>query len=435
MIPMALKEMISSLVNLIDTIMVGQLGETSIAAVGIANQLYFLFTVFLFGISCGAGVLASQFWGAGNEKGLKKVLGINLSLSSLLAVFFIMAALFLPKPIFYLFSQDPAVIGEGMGYIRIVCIGYFATALTTAFDMSVCCSQKAGLPFISRLVGLVVNIFFNWVFIFGNLGVPALGVKGAAVATVIARCSELAVMLIVIYGRKYVQAASLRELLTIPKELIIRYFRAASPVIANEMAWAVGVEIYTLVFAQISPEAIVVMTIVQNIERLLLVFFHGGGNAGGVIIGNAVGARKYHTAYIYAKKLCFLCLMTGLVLSTAFIFARPLILMPYKVSPQVYEQTKQLLIITAVMMNIKSLTFFLIVGAFRNGGDTKTAMFIDIGSVWLVGVPVVFLCGLVFHLPLFVTYAAMCSEEVIKLIVSARRFKSKKWIKNLVAEG
>lgn len=434
MIPMALKELISSLVNLVDTIMVGQLGETSIAAVGIGNQVYFLYTVFLFGMSCGAGVFASQFWGTQDVKGMRKILGLNLLLSFLLSCLFVLAASIFPVQIFEAFKAEPAVIAEGVGYLRIVCIGYLATAITTAFDMSVCCSERAGLPFLVRAVGLVVNVCLNWVLIFGHLGAPALGVEGAAIATVIARFSELAVMLSVVYGKKMIQAAGPKELFTIPKDLWIRFAKTSAPVVFNEMAWAIGVTMYSWVFARISTEAIVVITIVQNIERLMLVFFHGGGNAGGVFIGKAVGAKKYNQAYVYAKKLAFLSLMTALVLSVIFVLIRPIILLPYQVSAEVHDQAMQLMIVMAFMMNIKSLTFLFIVGVFRNGGDTRSAFLIDVGCVWLVGVPMVVLGGLVLHLPLVVTYAMMCCEEVMKIIVSVLRFRSKKWIKNVVAD-
>ncbi len=433
MIPMALKELISSLVNLVDTIMVGQLGETSIAAVGIANQVYFLFTVFLFGMSCGAGVFASQFWGAGDIKNMRRVLGLNLLLSISLAFIFILGVFTIPKQIFQQFTADPKVMEEGMQYIFIVCIGYLATAVTTCYDMSVCCSENAALPFITRAAGLVINVFFNWIFIFGHLGVPAMGVRGAAIATIIARFSEMAIMLSVIYGKKLIQAAKPKELFHFHRDLVVRFFKAATPVILNEMAWAIGITVYTWVFSKISPEAMVVVTIVQNVERLMLVFFHGGGNAAGIFIGKAVGAKKYKTAYVYGKKFAVLSVGLALILSICFVLARPLILAPYNISPEVYQSAMQLLLIVAFMMNIKSLTFLLIVGVFRNGGDTRAAMFIDIGSVWLIGVPMVALFGLVFHAPLVITYGVMCTEELVKVVVALFRFKSKKWIKNLVS--
>lgn len=433
MIPMALKELISSLVNLVDTIMVGQLGETSIAAVGIANQVYFLFTVFLFGMSCGAGVFASQFWGAGDIKNMRKILGLNLILSITLALIFIIGVFAIPTQIFGQFTSDPAVVQEGIEYIFIVCIGYLATAVTTSYDMSVCCSENASLPFITRTAGLVINIFFNWLFIFGHLGIPALGVKGAAIATVIARFSEMLIMLSVIYGKRLIQAAKPAELFGFDKRLVVRFFQSATPVILNEMAWAIGTTVYTWVFSRISSEAMVVITIVQNIERLMLVFFHGGGNAAGIFIGKAVGAKKYKMAYTYGKKFAILSLGFALVLSVCFIIARPLILMPYNISTEVYQSAMQLLLLVAIMMNVKALTFLMIVGIFRNGGDTKAAMVIDIGSVWLVGVPMVALVGFGFHAPLFICYMAMYAEEAVKIIVAIFRFQSRKWIKNLVS--
>lgn len=433
MLPMALKELISSLTNLIDTIMIGRLGDASIAAIGIGNQVYFLFTVFLFGISCGAGVFSSQFWGKQDIPKMRKILGLNLLLAMGLALVFIFAAVTFPVQIFNAFKAAPEALNEGVTYLRIVCIGYFATAITTAFDSSVCCSEKAALPFIVRAIGLLVNVVLNWILIFGRLGAPAMGVKGAAVATVIARFSELAVMLSAVYSRKMIQAALFKELFTIPKEIVVKFFKTSSAVILNEMAWALGTTAYSWVFARISPEAIVVITIVQNIERLMLVFFHGGGNAGGVFIGKAVGAGNYEEAYEYGKRLAVLSVITSVVLSLIFVAARPIILMPYQVSAEVYNQSMNLLAVVAVMMNIKALTFLLIVGVFRNGGNPGAAFLIDIGCVWLVGVPMVTLGGLVLHLPLLISYAMMCSEEIVKVIISVTYFKKKKWMRNVVS--
>lgn len=433
MLPMALKELISSLTNLVDTIMIGRLGDAPIAAIGIGNQVYFLFTVFLFGISCGAGVFSSQFWGKQDIPKMRKILGLNLLLAMGLALVFMFAAVTFPVQIFNAFKAAPEALSEGVTYLRIVCIGYFATAITTAFDSSVCCSEKAALPFIVRAIGLLVNVVLNWILIFGRLGAPAMGVKGAAVATVIARFSELAVMLSAVYGRKMIQAASFKELFTIPKEIVVKFFKTSSAVILNEMAWALGTTAYSWVFARISPEAIVVITIVQNIERLMLVFFHGGGNAGGVFIGKAVGAGNYEEAYEYGKRLAVLSVITSVVLSLIFVAARPIILMPYQVSAEVYSQSMNLLAVVAVMMNIKALTFLLIVGVFRNGGNPGAAFLIDIGCVWLVGVPMVTLGGLVLHLPLLISYAMMCSEEIVKVIISVTYFKKKKWMRNVVS--
>lgn len=432
MIPMAMKELISSLVNLIDTIMVGQLGETAIAAVGIGNQVYFLYTVFLFGISCGAGVFAAQFWGTRDTKGMRQVLGLNLILGFLLSLLFVMAALFLPKQIFQAFKANPEVLKEGVPYLRIVSIGYLATAITTAFDMSVCCSEKAGLPFLVRAIGLIVNIFFNWILIFGKLGMPALGVTGAAIATVIARVTEMVIMIAVIYGKKMLQAARPTELFHIPKDLVGKFWKTATPVILNEMAWALGITTYSWVFARISPDAMVVVTIVQNIERLMLVFFHGGGNAAGVFIGKAVGAGQKEEAFLYAKRLTVMTLLFSAVFCGIFLLARPLMLLPYEVTPEVHRLAMDMLLITAILMIVKSTTFLLIVGVFRNGGDTKASALIDIGSLWGIGVPAVVLSGLGLGLPLLTCYAIMSVEEIVKLLLSLHRFRGGKWIRNVV---
>ena len=434
MVPMALKELIAAFVNLLDTVMLGEFGKDVIAAVGIANQWYFLFTVVVFGTCGGAGVFASQYWGANDLPKVKRVLGLNIILVIAASFLFITPALLIPDRIIYIFRKDPAVIKYGAEYIRIACFSYLFAALTSAYDMSLCCSENANVSFVSRFVGLLTNFVLNWILIYGKFGFPRLGIKGAAIATIIARITELAIILGVIYGKKLVQSAKLKELFDIPKDMIGGYFKAALPVMLNEGAWALGTTVYSWVYAQISTDAVVITVIIQNIERLLLVFFHGGGNAAGIMIGKLVGGGDYDKAYNTAKKLVVLNMIFSLCISLIFVAVRPLTLLPYKVTPEIRQETLNILILTAVLMNIKALTFFLIVGVFRNGGATRNAAFIDIGSMWLIGVPIVVFCGLVLKVPLFYLYILMMTEEVVKIAVSVPYFFSRKWIKNLVRQ-
>ncbi len=434
MVPMALKELIAAFINLLDTVMLGNFGKDVIAAVGIANQWYFLFTVLVFGMCGGAGVFASQYWGARDLNKVRKVLGINLVLVTFLSAVFILVSVIMPEVVIKTFRKDPAVVEYGVKYLRIACFSYLFSGVTAAYDMSLCCSENANIPFISRFVGLFVNLVMNWVLIFGKLGFPALGVEGAAIATIIARMSELAIILGAIYGKKLVQAAKISELISIPKGMLGGYFKAALPVTLNEGAWALGTVTYSWVFSQISTDAMVVITIVQNIERLLLVFFHGGGNAAGILIGKLVGGGDYKEAYTVSKKLCLMNTVFALCVSVLFVFARPLVLIPYNITPEIYRDALNILFLTAIIMNVKALTFYFIVGVFRNGGDTKHAAIIDITSMWLVGVPLVIIAGLFFKLPLEYIYIMMMGEEFIKLALSIPWFVSKKWIRNLVKE-
>ncbi len=432
MLPMALKELIAAFINLLDTVMLGDFGEDVIAAVGIANQWYFLFTVVVFGMCGGAGVFAAQYLGAKDYSRVKKVLGLNISLVFLASAVFVLPALIAPEMIIRLFRSDAAVVEYGARYLKIACFSYIFAALTSAYDMSLCCSDKANISFAARFVGLIVNFVMNRALIFGKLGFPMLGVEGAAIATIIARAVELVIILSAIYGKGFIQAATPMELFSIPKGMTGKYFKAALPVMINEGAWALGTTAYSWIFAQQSTEAMVVITIVQNIERLLLVFFHGGGNATGIIVGKMVGSGEYDKAYTASKKLCILELVFSVFISAMFILARPLVLMPYNISEGIYAETMNILFLTALVMNVKALTFFFIVGVFRNGGNTKMAAFIDIGSLWLVGVPLAAVIGLCFKLPLTYIYLATMLEEVVKLSLSIPFFFSKKWIKNLV---
>lgn len=432
LVPMALKELVAAFINLLDSVMLGGFGKDVIAAVGIANQWYFLFTVLVFGICGGAGVFASQYWGANDLGKVRKVLGINLILVTVASAVFILASVAAPGLIIRIFRKDAAVVDYGVRYLRIACFSYIFSGITAAYDMSLCCSENANVPFLSRFVGLFVNMVMNWVLIFGKLGFPEMGVEGAAIATIIARAVELAIILSVVYKKKLIQAANIFELVKIPKGMLGGYFKAALPITLNEGAWALGTVVYSWIFSQISTEAMVVITIVQNVERLLLVFFHGGGNAAGILIGKLVGAGETEQAYTVSKKLCFMNMAFSICVSVVFILIRPLVLIPYNITPEIYSEALRILFMTAVIMNVKALTFFFIVGVFRNGGDTRCAAIIDMTSMWLVGVPLAFLAGLFFKLPLVAIYLCMMGEEVVKLLLSLQRFVSRKWIRNLV---
>ena len=432
MLPMALKELIAAFINLLDSVMLGSFGKDIIAAVGIANQWYFLFAVLVFGICGGAGVFASQYWGARDFGKMRKILGLNIIMVLTAGLLFVSASLIIPEIIIGIFRKDPAVIEYGAKYLRIACLSYIPAAISSAYDISLCCSEKANIPFISRAVGLVVNLVMNQILIFGFWFIPALGIEGAAIATIIARCVELLIILGAVYGNRLLQAAPLTELFKVPKNILGGFFKAAIPVILNESAWALGTTLYSWVFSQISTDATVIITIVQNVERLLLVFFHGGGNATGILVGKMIGGGEYDKAYHVSKRLCVLNTIFCLCVSALFIFVRPIVLLPYNITPDVYSEALKVLFIMACFMNIKALTFLFIVGIFRNGGDTKSAALIDICTVWLVGVPLVLLAGLVFKLSITQIYLVMMTEEAVKLVLSLRHFKSKKWIKNLV---
>ncbi len=434
MIPMALKELIAAFINLLDSVMLGGFGEEVIAAVGIANQWFFLFAVFSFGVCGGAGVFASQYWGARNFDRMRKVLGLNILLIFGVTAIFVTPAIVSPETIIRIFRKDPLVVEYGAKYLRIACISYVFSGLTSAYDISLCCSEKANLSFVSRAVGLVVNLVFNQLFIFGFGAIPAMGVEGAAYATIIARATELSIILFTVYGKKYIQASSIKNLFAVPRDMVGGYFKAALPVVINEGAWALGTTMYSWVFSQISTEATVIMVIVSNVERLLLVFFHGGGNAAGIMIGKLVGGGEYDKAYDMGKRLAVMNAIFSLAVSALFVLVRPIVLIPYKVDPALQADVLNVLFLMAILMNIKALTFLFIVGIFRNGGDTKNAALIDICSVWLIGVPCVCIAGLVLKLSITQIYMALMIEEIVKVILSIYHFKSKRWIRNLVAE-
>lgn len=239
-LPVMIQNFITSFLNMIDTVMVGKLGETEIAAVGIANQYFFIFIMFLIGLSAGCGVFIAQFWGKRDLQNIKRIIGIGLISAVIVSVLFTILGVLFPRQIMLIFNNDPLVINLGASYLRIVLISYIFTAVTFVYSFSLRSIGNAIQPMLISAVALIVNVFFNYMLIFGKFGAPALGVEGAALATVVARGLETVILVVSIYSNRGVLAASVGELTDLNFTFIKRSYRTIFPVILNDMCWGLG---------------------------------------------------------------------------------------------------------------------------------------------------------------------------------------------------
>lgn len=433
MLPIAFQNLISSSLNLVDNVMIGQLGETHIAAVGLANQVYFLLNLVLFGANSGTSIYVAQYWGKKQVDQIKKVVGIALVFSlTITSLFFFISFLF-PEMILGFLSKDANVVLLGSDYLRIVSISFLFTAVSFAFGFSSRSIGKPKLPMIASIISLLINTVLNYILIFGYIGFPALGVRGAAIATLIARTIEVLVIMIHIYKNTPELAVKFADLKAITLIEVTRIGKKALPVIFNETFWALGMTTYALVYARIGTNAAASVMISNTVNSLFMVISFGLGNASAVMLGNTLGADEIKKAVDYNKKFLTLSLIGGAFVGLMiFLLSPPMVKNLYNLSPEAYRSTMMTMRIMALFMPFKFYNTIVIIGTLRSGGDTLYSMFLEIGCVWLIGVPLAFAGAFLWELPVYFVVALVSLEEVVKVFMGLPRIFSEKWAKNIV---
>lgn len=431
-IPIAVQALLNTTLNLVDTMMIGTLGESTIAAVGLANKVFFVFTLLLFGIVSGSSILTAQYWGKKDVKNIRRVLGISLIIGLSGAVVFMLAGLFIPKTVMSIFTPSKGTISIGASYLAIVALSYPLTAITNCYISLLRATNQVKAPVFISIVSILVNVVLNYTLIYGNFGAPNLGVQGAAIATVIARLVECLSILAVVYISKGPAAAKIKELVTFDKEFIKKYFVTVSPVIANEFMWGLGVTMYSLVYGRMGDDAVAAITITQNVEQICVVIFQGLSSATAVILGNELGANKIKDAERHSKSFFILQFMLTIVMGIVCLLIRTPLINLFSVPQNIAIDITRCLTVFVCYLPFRMFNLINIVGVLRSGGDTRASLLLDISGVWCVGIPFAFLGGIVLGLPIYYVYAMITIEEVYKFILGLRRYKQKKWLRNII---
>lgn len=430
-VPIMIQNFISSFLNLIDTVMVGKLGEPEIAAVGIANQYFLFFIMFVFGMCAGCSVFISQFWGKRDIGNIKRIIGVGLGSATLVSLAFMIIGWLAPEKIIGIFNNDPQVIQLAAGYLRIVLISYVFTGITLVYNFSFRSIGNTVQPMIISGLALLCNACFNYLFIFGKLGAPAMGVDGAALATVIARVFEAVVLVGSVYWSKSTLAASVAELTDLTPEFIKNAYRIILPVVLNDTCWGLGVMVYAAVYGRMGTQAVAVVQICNTVSNLFMVVIFGMSSAAAVMVGNSIGAGDEALGRSYAKKFSILGVTAGVGLGLLLAVAAPLVLGLFNVSSEARREALMILYIISLVYFIRVFGMILIVGILRGGGDAKQAFLIEGFTMWFIGVPLTILGAFLFRLPVSSVYALAILEEIVKCILGVMRLKSGRWLKNV----
>ncbi len=432
-LPVAIQQLVAASVNMIDVIMIGSLGDGAVAAAGAANQIFFLLSLALFGIASGATVFLSQFWGTRDKDNVHRTGSLMLLIGAVATLVFTLGALFIPRYLVQFYVHEAYVVDLAADYLFIVGFSYPITALSMIFSTICRCTGNVRLPTVTSVVSVITNAVGNAVLIFGLFGFPAMGLRGAAIATVFARVLEAGVLLFTIYRNRLPAAIPLQKIFQLERGFVKTYVRTTLPVLFNEILWSIGNSLYNVAYGQLGTSAVAAVQITGTVMQLFFVLQRGIGSACSIMIGQRIGADDEDGAILDSRRFTLLMPLAGLFICFMILLTTPLILSLYSVTEETLHFAWQLLMLNAILFTIRPMGNGIVVGILRSGGDTLYAAIVDVGAVWLFGVPLAFL-GIHLGFPLWGVFLCVASEDIVKLIVAIPRLLSNKWIKNVASQ-
>lgn len=433
-LPIGIQNLITFAVSMVDTLMLGTLGEVQLSSTAIANNLFFMLMVLMFGLAGGSNIMISQYWGKRDTRTIRKILAIMYRGCLIITTIFIVIAAVFPEQFMSIFTTDMAVIESGASYLRIVCIGYIFYSLTNCTIMILRSVKTVKIAMVVYSISLVVNAFFNWVFIFGNLGAPAMGVKGAAIATVIARIVEFTIVIIfMIFFEEKIKLRP-KHFIKIDKIILKDYVSNCTPVLFNELLWSTGSSMISIVVGRMGTDVVAANSINNVVFQFVTIFIFGVSNAASVIIGNTIGEGNKEKAKEYAFTIGAVSLLMGLVASAMVFFVRPIVVDFYNVAESTKAIAMQIMSVTSIIVIFQSLGINLMMGVLRGGGDAKFVLINDILFMWVVAIPLGFISAFVWELPVFAVFFIIKIDEIIKSFISVFRVISGKWITDVTRE-
>ncbi|MCP5453815.1 MAG: MATE family efflux transporter [Spirochaetaceae bacterium] len=430
-VPIALQNLVVSSVNMLDTVMVGRLGAVELAAVGLGNQIWFLLMILLFGTSSGSGVFTAQYWGKRDVAGVRRTTGLSMALGLGAAFLFMAAALAFPRFLLGLYSRDGEVIALGAEYLRLAAPSYPFAAASFAFSLALRGVERVKLPLAATVVSLAINAALNYVLIFGKLGFPALGVRGAAYATVAARVVEAAIIFAAAYARRMPPAGTLAEFRSWGAGFLPRFARIAAPVIVNEAAWSLGITTYSAIMARVSTDAIAAYNVTSTVSQLAMVLFMGTANAAAVMIGKRIGEGDREKAFSWAARFAIMAPLIGIAVGALLAPATLALPRLFAIGREPLRQARLMVIALACVFPFKVFNLHTVVGICRAGGDTRFGVFYDMFGVWGLGVPMAAIGAFVLRLEPWIVFAMLSFEEIAKSGLGIWRLATRKWLNDV----
>ena len=433
-IPIAAQNVISFGVNVMDSIMLGSLGDVAISAANLGNQPFVLLMGFGFGLSSGGTVLIAQFWGRGDIDKIRRVMRISMQFVFTVSLLFTLVCAIFPEQIIGMFTTDPAIIAASKSYLQLVVLSYIPYSISNNYMMSLRAVEQVKISAGIYGISFFVNVFFNYCFIFGKLGFPELGVAGAAVGTILARCTELVLTLSFMYFKEKIIKFRLSECFKIEREMLPLYIRHSLPVVGNEILWSFGVVVLSAIFGHLGSVYVAANSIASITNQLAIVTVSGVASAAAVLTGKAIGEGDRDKTRRVANNLIFIAFLFGIFNCCFILLIRTPFLSFYNITPETYNEAYKILTVVGLLQLISAFESTCIVGVLRGGGDTRTSFIFDCGCQWIVGIPLALFAGFVMGWPAHLVYLAMRMESPAKATCCAIRIRGGKWIRNVTLE-
>ncbi len=433
-LPVVLQQLITVGVNMTDNVMLGRLGEIEMSGVSLANQITNLHHICCMGIGMGASVLISRYWGMGEQGSMKKAVKIMLLFVMALSAAFCAAAAAFPAALLRLFTDDAAVIREGVWYFRLLFPTYFLSGVTLTTTLALRSVGKGNLPLLSAAIGFAVNVLLNWALIFGNLGMPQMGVAGAALATLIARFLEFAIVMGYFFHKENVIAFRLRDLLRLQcRDLLPDYMRICLPVLVSDTIMGLGNTAVSVIVGHIGTSFVSAVSITTVVQQLTTVVAQAIGQVSCIITGRTLGRGAIRQAKEQGTTFVALGFLVGVLACGLILLAAEPIVSIYRITDATKETAISLMYAVAITTVFLSANSILTKGVLRGGGDTRFLMAADVIFLWCTSISLGALSGLVWHWPAFWVFFMLKIDQILKTALCIGRMRSGKWIKKIAA--
>lgn len=439
-LPIAMQNLITMATSMMDSVMLGRADSTGVllSASSLANQPFFILTMITFGLSGAASVLIAQYWGKGELGPARALLSIIMKAGFAVGLVFGLAVLFAPQTVMGLYTTRPEVIDAGVSYLRIIGFAYFTFGISNTIICTLRGVELVLVSVVSGLASFCTNVFLNWVLIFGNLGAPALGIRGAAIATLIARLLEFTIVLVYLFCVDKRLKFRLRDLGGFHRVLAGDLVRTGTLVVLNELCWSVTVSIQAAILGHIDyavGDPVAANSVASIVQQLSTTFIFGFAGAAAVLVGKAIGAGETQTAIRRARTFQLSSFLLGLVACGFILLIRDPFIAIYDIPEATKALTRELIGVLAVITIFVSMASTMIVGVLRGAGDVKFCMISEAVCLWCLATPIAFLAAMFFQWPVPLVLVCMKLDEPAKTLACCIRMRGTRWVTSLTREN
>ncbi len=432
--PAAFQQLMVAIVGASDAIMLGAIDQDSLSAVSLAAQVMFVFSLFLCATIMGTNIFAAQYWGKNDKKTVEKLLGYTVKISFAVSVVFFIGTTFMPTSIMKIFTSEQLLIDYGAKYLRIVGTSYIMMSIS---EIYICIMKNCGKALKSTAissVSVLINIILNAILIYGLFGMPAMGISGAAIATVISKIVELTWVLVEASKKESIRF-HLKYILHTEKQMKSDFWKYAVPIFGNQIVWGFGFTMYSVIMGHLGNDAVAANSIANIAKNLTSSFCMGIGIGGGIIVGNELGRGNLELAKSYGKRVCKMSVISGIITGCVLLALIPAIVHFTNLSEQASEYLKWMLVMCSYYLFGKSINATTIAGIFCAGGDSRFGFICDAITMWAVTVPLGMIAAFVLKLPVIAVYFFITLDEIVKLPAVFRHYRKYLWVKDLTRDS